>query len=263
MSRQTLLLLSLPRRMFGVGFKKDFMDILVLKSASPAGFTPHPKNSSWMSKNHLLLLKINNLAQNPFALTWPELPLAPCCCFHSCALAQSPGMAANPWGSAALGSHPWHPGLEWELGAPRFGVGGKFWQLPSGPKGQEHPGDASRTRSSLDRPTLSSPKPAPSYFLKINIPLLPKGKAGSHCSPGPADDVIFGFFPHKPGSLKYQCSTTQVTQPHWKFFPIFRATTHLVASQSQQLCLNTHKSQAWNWNWAHPDPWSKIWVGVG
>lgn len=128
--RQTLLVLVIAQKNVWCRVKKKKKDILVLQAASTAGFTPHPKKPALeCQKNHLLHLKRNNLAQNPFALTWPELPLAPCCCFHSCALAQNPGMAAD-----TSGSHPWHPGLEWEPGEPRFGVGGRFWQVPSDPK---------------------------------------------------------------------------------------------------------------------------------
>lgn len=93
---------------------------------------------------------------------------------------------------------------------------------------QRHPGAGAcqrfrRKKSSSDRATFS-----PSHLL-FPISL----KSIFHCFPrikqaptAPQDlqgvgDVTAGFSPHKPGSLKYQCSTTQVIQPRWNFFPIF------------------------------------------
>lgn len=88
--------------------------------------------------------------------------------------------------------------MEWEPGAPRFGVGGRFWQVPSDPNAPWARSIPEMLPGREGRPTFSPSKPALSYSLKINIPLLSKDKAGSHCSPGlqGVDDVIIGFFPH-------------------------------------------------------------------
>lgn len=137
-------------------------------------------------------------------------------------------MAADTSGSAALGSHPRHPGLEWEPGAPRFDVGGKSWRVPSDPKapwGWSIP------------EMLPGGKALAAWAAPCSIPqnlLFPVSlKSIFHCFPrikqAPTarqdlqgvDDVIIGFFPHKPGSLKYQWSTTHMIQPGWNFFLYF------------------------------------------
>lgn len=99
-------------------FQKDvwgfftFQGYSALKNgASTAGFTPlHPLESQ---KDHLLTSDnkwIWHTAPILFALTWPDLCLAPC--FYSCGLGQISWMLANTSGLATLGPHLWHPGSE-------------------------------------------------------------------------------------------------------------------------------------------------------
>lgn len=117
-----------PKGCLGVvGFFILVKDILVLKmERAQQGLLLYQKTPLERQKNHLLTSEnklIWHIALILFALTWPELCLAPCWCFHSCGLVQISWMATNTSGSAALGPHLWtsrlwngcleHPDLRW------------------------------------------------------------------------------------------------------------------------------------------------------